>query len=173
MLIWMRLADTSLPDHMQNTPRSIRAKAYACMASVHFERGIVDTERRIWNIDSMYRAAFAANACAALGLTSPVVLYIGKTLERAKFRSQEPQHKRFRQLESLWEVVDKRTLEFDYQLNKREEKVQRNPNAYRCAAPGCGIEATRKSGLMRCAGPCSPDVKTSYCSKDCQKKVLQ
>lgn len=131
----------------------------------------MDNVRGILNIDSMYRAALAADAAVALGFTSPAVLDIARTLQRAKFRTNEPPFLRFFQLENLWDAVDKLTLECDTRINKQEEKVQKNSNAYRCAAPGCGIEASSKSGLMRCAGPCSPNAKPAYCSKECQKKV--
>lgn len=100
-MVWMRLANTSLPGHILNVSRSIRARAYLCLAFIHFERGFVDKVRRIWNIDSMYRAAQAADAAVALGITSPAILYIGNTLERAQYRTEDPQYVRFHRLESL------------------------------------------------------------------------
>ena len=47
----------------------------------------------------------------------------------------------------------------------------RRPKAYVCAADGCGLEATSKTALMRCAGPCKLEDKPSYCSKECQRRV--
>ncbi|PPQ96785.1 hypothetical protein CVT26_006196 [Gymnopilus dilepis] len=59
------------------------------------------------------------------------------------------------------------------QVYSKVKKVQRkrlkNPNRYRCANVGCGIEANFGKLLSRCAGKCDPDKKPSYCSKDCQK----
>lgn len=77
---------------------------------------------------------------------------------------------RFTKLDSMWEVVDKRTVEYNRSMQNLEAKVERTPNAYRCAFPGCPIVATSKSGLRRCAGPCPADCKPAYCDKDCQPK---
>ncbi|KAF8898244.1 hypothetical protein CPB84DRAFT_1780696 [Gymnopilus junonius] len=52
---------------------------------------------------------------------------------------------------------------------KMEQKRLKNPNRYRCAAIGCGIEADSGSMLSKCAGECDQGKKPSYCSKECQK----
>ncbi|CAL1699049.1 unnamed protein product, partial [Somion occarium] len=64
-------------------------------------------------------------------------------------------------------------VQYDLEIQESEDTCSfcdsKAPNAYRCAAPGCGIEGTKKSALLKCAGKCPPDVKPSYCSKECQK----
>lgn len=172
MVVWKRLSNNLTPANTQNVPLPIRARAYSCLAAAYLQRGSVYEAggRRITNIDAMYLAAQAADACAALGLTSPSVLQVGQVLQCAQYRSHEPPNLRFIRLENLWEAVDKRTAELSVPLTKQQTKVQRNPDAFLCSA-GCGIEATSKSGLKQCAGPCSPATKPSYCSKECQRKV--
>ena len=51
------------------------------------------------------------------------------------------------------------------------EKVDAMPGRYVCARPGCGFRSMKAKGLRRCAGGCGPEVKPSYCSKTCQRKV--
>lgn len=64
-----------------------------------------------------------------------------------------------------------RTEEMNRASAKRDSKVARTPLKYVCAAEDCGIQATKKSGLLRCAGKCPVVFKPSYCSKECQKMV--
>jgi len=65
-----------------------------------------------------------------------------------------------------------RKEEMDRVSAKRDAKVSRDPSKYVCSAKDCGIQATKKSGLLRCAGKCPLAFKPSYCSKECQKMVL-
>ena len=142
-----------------------------------FRNECVCNDGQALNIDALYRAARCADECAALGLTTPTVLAVGQYVERAKPRCRVDRQgtytdpDRFIKLRSLWKVIDKRTTEFESKLKRTEVKAERNPNAYRCAASGCGIEATSKTGLMRCAGACPVDDKPAYCSKECQRQV--
>jgi len=64
-----------------------------------------------------------------------------------------------------------RTAEMNRAKAKREAKVSKAPLKYACSAEDCGIQATKKSGLLRCAGKCPVVFKPSYCSKECQKMV--
>lgn len=129
------------------------------------------------NIDSVYRAAQAADTAVSLGFVSPIVIKVADYIQRIGFRRQSDckweghSTARFEQLADLWRVYDKRVAEVERQEAARDEKVSKAPNAYICAAAGCGIEATHKAALLRCSGKCSVEGKPSYCSKDCQRKV--
>ena len=176
---WLRLADSTLPGHIPNVPRSLRARAFSCLAHAQWDARIANGGQA-WNIDSVYRACFFANGAAALGFTTPEVLAVAAGTERAGFRNKEDAQarfgpienlERFEKLEDLWEALDKRKAEVEREDARQAAKEAKNPNAYSCAAEGCGIEATSKSGLMRCAGPCPLATKPAYCSKECQRQV--
>lgn len=160
-----------------DTPRFVRVRALSLRAHIEFERRITQDNPDYWNIDALYRAAKYADEACALGFVSSGVLDIGITIERAGFRRQEdcrfPQWstERFERLTDLWRVVDRRKAEIQRKESKRQGKLKKDPNAYICAARGCGVEATHKAGLQRCSGKCRKEGKPAYCSKECQKKV--
>ena len=167
---WTFLA-SSAPD----VPRRIKAQAHSCLAAGWFDRATEDPER--WNIDSLYRAGNNANEAASLGLISPAVLRVGFSTESQGFRRPEDNRfpglstDRFERLADLWEAIDMRTAEVNRAKAKRDAKISRAPLKYVCSAEDCGIQATKKSGLLRCAGKCPVVFKPSYCSKECQKMV--
>ena len=49
-------------------------------------------------------------------------------------------------------------------------KCQPITERFACSA-GCGIEASKLSGLRRCGGPCPLELKARYCTSECQKLV--
>ena len=159
----------------QNVPRRIKARAHSCLAAGWFERATEDHKR--WNIDSLYRAGSNANETILLGLISPGALRAGFSIESQGFRRQEDNRfpglntDRFERLTELWEAIDMRKEEVNKASAKRDAKVCRAPLKYVCSAEDCGIQATKKSGLLRCAGKCPVVFKPSYCSKECQKMV--
>jgi hypothetical protein len=156
-------------------PRFVQTKALSCLALVYREHARI-SEKAI-QIDDLYRAGGLADASASFGFVSPNVLSIARDIERHGFRRQEDckfpevNTTRFEKLENLWEIYDTFTAEKEAEHQRRANKVLNAPNFYRCAAEGCGIESTKRSGLPKCSGPCSPDVKPSYCSKECQRAV--
>ncbi|KAI0089305.1 hypothetical protein BDY19DRAFT_136988 [Irpex rosettiformis] len=180
MVWWLKAAGNSTgnifsPQHTQ-VPRGIEARAWSCL-SHGYEDTSIDDDGITCNIDAMYRAAACADKACGLGLVTPSILMLGRKIERyreeiptsgdPRFRFDAP---RFTELTYLWEAHHQRQEEYLAEIEKRETKVARRPDAYRCAAPGCGIEATRKSGLKVCGGKCPVGRKPSYCSKECQKK---
>jgi hypothetical protein len=171
---WRRIAG-SHPDSPSFVPRSIQAKALSCLALVYRERARI-SEVAI-QIDDLYRAGQIADLSASFGFVSPNVLSIAGEIENHGFRRQadckfpEVDTTRFGKLENLWTISDAFVAEKEAEHQRRAAKVSKAPNFYRCAAEGCGIESTKKSGLPKCSGPCSPDVKPSYCSKECQRAV--
>ncbi|KAH9485659.1 hypothetical protein JR316_0002569 [Psilocybe cubensis] len=62
----------------------------------------------------------------------------------------------------------------DRQYEENQAKIARkralNASRYRCAAPGCEIEADKGSKLSRCSGPCDIDKKPYYCTQECQRE---
>ncbi|KAJ3715771.1 hypothetical protein C8R42DRAFT_725575 [Lentinula raphanica] len=54
-----------------------------------------------------------------------------------------------------------------------EKKKMKNPNRYRCANVGCGIEADTGKMLAQCSGKCDPDKKPSYCGKRPKLKIVR
>jgi len=151
--------------------KKLRVRALSCLANGHWESRTTEADGPdVWNIDAVYRAASHANDAASLGFVSPAVLIIGLSTKQNMEEGQYPEFDapRFHALEFLWEVVERREGELQREKERRDEKVAKAPNAYVCAAEGCGIEGTRKSGLLRCAGACPAESKPSYCSKECQ-----
>lgn len=105
------------------------------------------------------------------------MLFVVVTVERIGFRRQgdcrHPGHstERFAGLSELWQAVNKQKVKVVREDLKRKRKMRKDPNAYICAAEGCGIEATHKAALRACSGKCAKEGKPAYCSKECQKKV--
>lgn len=73
---------------------------------------------------------------------------------------------------ALYTVCRDHTFALEERYEEMREKEARNPNAYACALDGCPVKAISKAALKRCAGPCPDEVKPSYCSKECQRKVI-
>ncbi|EKM60149.1 uncharacterized protein PHACADRAFT_192548 [Phanerochaete carnosa HHB-10118-sp] len=171
LVFLMQITDDPSP---LNLSRSRRARGFAIMAHMCFEEGLPE-DRRMMNIDAVHRGAVLADVAASLGFVAPVVLQIADIIEKTGFRHQEtcpPGHTvdRFLELKDLWRVYGKRKAEMEQKDDARDAKVLAMPNFYFCAAEGCGIEATHKSGLSSCAGKCDKGWKPSYCSKECQRK---
>ncbi|KAF8959771.1 hypothetical protein BDZ97DRAFT_1922743 [Flammula alnicola] len=66
-------------------------------------------------------------------------------------------------------ALDERDAQLKGSREKMQQKRLKNPNRYRCAAVGCGVQADTGKMLSQCSGQCDPDKKPSYCSKECQK----
>jgi hypothetical protein len=171
---WRKITDSTHPSYISSASRPIRTKALSCLANAFLERSNLDPTTL--QIDDLYRAGTHADACASYGLITPIVLSIGNRIETLGLRRQadcryRTDTTRFEMLEFLWAAIEARNAEILSEKKKRDKKTSKAPNLYQCAAERCGIEATRKSGLLQCSGPCLPNVKPSYCSKDCQKAV--
>ncbi|KAF9654423.1 hypothetical protein BDM02DRAFT_3106814 [Thelephora ganbajun] len=156
-----------------NVSRRIRAQAHSCLALGWYNKATEDPE--CLNVDAFYRAGSNANEAVSLGLISRTALMVGYQIERIGFRRPETNRfpewstDRFEKLNELWEAIDKRSAEVHKERSKQDAKVSKAPHQYVCAANDCGIQATKKSGLLRCAGKCPVLFKPSYCSKECQK----
>ncbi len=182
--------ENSVPDD-KLTP-SVLARAYSCLANAHItlmhlafdgksvirhdgsDRMLPDGERDVLMANDFMRTAAAySDFSAALGMVSPVVLYVARWLtqigERDGVNVRETE--RYKAYPDLWRAWDVRVAEMDEDKRKREAKLGRAPTAYVCAAQGCGITARQKKGLLKCAGKCPIERKPHYCGKNCQRKV--
>ena len=106
-------------------------------------------------------------------LVSPIALQIASWIARVGERDGFDPRKSnpYCKLTALWRAEEARTKEWREEQRKMAAKIARAPNAYVCAAQGCGIEGSKKKSLMRCAGKCPVERKPHYCSKECQKNV--
>ena len=174
MIWWGRIGDPAHPDRPPYVSRHIQTRALACLASACLERSVMGPNAV--QIDHLYRAGKLADMAASLGYVSPNILGVAGRIEELGCRNQadckfNTDTTRYQQLEFLWRAYDTYRAKRNSKERQRDVKVANAPNSYRCAAEGCGIEATSKSGLSRCSGPCTPDVKPSYCCKECQRAV--
>ena len=71
----------------------------------------------------------------------------------------------------LWRAIDERLAEVAAEEEARQRKVDKRPNEYVCAGPGCTVGAVQRGALRACSGSCPKDLKPSYCGKECQLKV--
>ncbi|GJE84152.1 hypothetical protein PsYK624_002280 [Phanerochaete sordida] len=165
-------------------PRFVRVRALSLLARIFFDQSRVEETKDVaqWNFGNIYRAAVLVDEAAALGFVSAMVLQVGVAIERNGFRRPEdPRDERvadaaamfmpgFTSLIHLWRAVDRRKAQMVRDLEGRTDALPKDPNAYICAAPGCGIESTPRETLRRCSGKCAPAGKPAYCDRICQKK---
>lgn len=167
---------TILATSREDAPLSLKARAHSSLARGWFDQANEKAPETL-NIAFLGDAGNSANEAVALGLISPATLMVAARIESLGFRRPEdnkfPEHdtERFERLTDLWEAYDARKAEIAEENLKREVKVSKDPLSYFCAAEDCGIVATKKSTLRRCAGKCPPAFKPSYCSKYCQRTV--
>ena len=172
--LWIRALTTldSLGDPSPTT-KMLRARLFSCVATMLWRVGFSHS-LGILHIDALEVAGFCSNEAASLGFISPTVLVVGgimKGLIESPTEALNHRIQGWKRFELIFAAVEKRNKDLDRRESHHETKVMATPNAYQCAAPGCGIEATKKSGLLRCAGKCPLEFKPSYCSKECQKAV--
>lgn len=161
--------------HVNPAPRSVEARANSVLASAWMDIATRGTASQI-DLESLHRAALFANNAAALGFVPPIVLVVAKRLEDFGARSAADWEKRvgipydpkYARFEYLWEAFDRRVEEMERELRAQDKKVAKRPSSYCCAAPGCGIIATKKAALLKCSGGCPAESKAHYCSKECQ-----
>lgn len=173
------LVQLTNPANPHRASRATCVRAWALLSRIYFEGRIKHGKTgRVLDINSLYLAASCANSACALGIAFPGVIHIGMTVELNGLRRQEDCKRpgvdvsRFAVLTDLWRAVDRRKMGVQMDDAKREQKMWNDPTAYVCAAEGCGIQATHKAVMQRCAGKCAKEGKPAYCGKECQRKVL-
>jgi len=170
MKLWSELGDPSNSKFSMEVSHDIISQAMCCLAAGYFEKSIVGSAL---HISPLRQAANFADVSAAFGFVPPIVLKIPATirdhvLDNPRFAGKfDPSI--FEEFSHMWEALAVRQREFQEEEAQREAKVSKKPLAYRCAAEGCGVGATKKATLQRCGGKCLLEMKPSYCSKECQK----
>ncbi|KAJ7259995.1 hypothetical protein B0H12DRAFT_1048599 [Mycena haematopus] len=168
------ILDPDDEDPTDDVSDELLAKALSCAAYAHVEQ--YNAAWRTGNVrlgnDHLYSAAICADAASARGLTTSTAVEITDILCRSatQYSIEVRNSPRYGVFRNLWRAMDRRDEEKVAEENKRSVKVAKAPNAYKCAAAGCGVEGTSKSALLRCGGECPQEDKPSYCSKECQKK---
>ena len=179
------------------TPPQLMAQAHSLAAHAQYgkfiaspaERQDIETDEHLFcrsetrrlgsgqpPLTSLTLAAGHANESVKLGLVSRAVLTVGLTLRDlgesfgVDVSKMPDGAKRFR---PLWREVA-RCVEDIYKEEREMRRVSEGDaggGEFACAAEGCDVRREQKSALRSCAGKCPPDLKPSYCSKECQKKV--
>lgn len=172
------------------TDRETMAKALSCSAHAYFEKyqcpddhlRVMQEEEKQFErpkplfgstLGYLYLAAQYADASVRLGLVSPIVLSIGFYIYRLGDQSKIDlaETPLFQNFTELWRACQERQVEIFMEERRRLNKIKKRPNAYTCAADGCGVKAAKAAAFASCAGPCPSDIKPHYCSKACQVKV--
>jgi hypothetical protein len=175
MAWWGKIVDPPRSEQSSHVSRRTQTRALSCLAVAFLERSRVGQDGI--QIDHLYRAGKLADMAASLGFVSPSMLGVAQRIEQTGFRRQADcrikgvDTTRYEELNFLWEAFEAHRARLRAKDQQQDNKVSKAPNLYRCAAEGCGIEATSKSGLSRCAGPCLVENKPSYCCKACQISV--
>ena len=182
---------------IRTAPPTLMAQAHSCAAQAHYmkyiaspeERADIEGEELLFcrpetrrlgigqpPLTSLALAARHANESVRLGLVSHAALNVGLALREVGESvgvdvSRLPENaKEFR---PLWRAVAQRVEEIYADARKlRKEPEDKNPEGgFGCAAEGCSVRREQKAALRICAGKCPADLKPSYCSRECQKKV--
>ncbi|KAI0350958.1 hypothetical protein OH77DRAFT_1430362 [Trametes cingulata] len=191
---WLAITNTghrhAIP--LEKNNNSLLGRAYSCLADAYFElmhaefngrtvsRIVPHTDRLlpsgekdpILANDFMELAASYADRAAECGVITQGIFHVARYIARGgEMRGVNVRETvRYKPYTFLWEAFDAREAELAVERRQREEKIARAPNAYTCAAAGCGLIAGKKKSFMRCAGRCPPERKPHYCSKDCQRR---
>lgn len=161
----------------EDTPRPTRARAWSLLAHIHWSSREDTKDADGWHLDAVQRAAECANEACALGFAPPGILIVGMNIEQRGYRRHEDMKTpmqvtdRFSVLSDLWRAVDRYKTRAVLEAADQEAAACPDPDAYICAAEGCGLEPTNKAPLRKCSGKCNNQGKPAYCCKDCQKKV--
>ena len=179
---------------------TLRARAHSLAACVHWEKyhsaleskdQLADIIQDEWReaerlgiaatykletdpIPILFTAARHANESVKLGLVSRATLFVGKDIrQRAAEKGWQDTELAVRMpmFADLWDALLKHLRDAEEKQKAQERKVEKRPNEYICAGPGCGIGAKQRTTLKMCSGGCPKELKPSYCSKECQKKV--
>ncbi|CAL1700572.1 unnamed protein product [Somion occarium] len=183
------ITDPKNLEYLAGVSRDIMAKALSCTAFAYYDKYLflpeaaetIEADEVQFNrpkapgdpiLGNLYLAARYADASARRGFVSPAVLDIGFLVQGLsdQVRINLTQAPRFRVFQNLWRVCNDRQAEILEEERQRRRKAAKAPNAYICAAEGCGITGEKKAVLRACAGKCPPDLKPHYCSKACQTK---
>ncbi len=172
------MANFRLPEIRSITPR-LRLQGLACYAHINFFSCWTEEQRTLSYIhlttkcSAMFNACSSANICVGLGFIPPVALRIASWLAttKARFGVDVRETDKFKELTHLWATHANYLSRLQLKETARLKRVAKAPHLYRCANDGCEIQATNKSALRRCGGPCPLERKPRYCCELCQRQV--
>ncbi|KAJ7779789.1 hypothetical protein B0H16DRAFT_1499870 [Mycena metata] len=149
------------------SPRSTPSNIATAHAHLIAGTGVLfGREGRSIRLSDSLRAGTHAEAAAKAGLgTAPSVLMLGKTLHNFRYGEHE---RAFGKWTHLWAAWDARLAERQAELDKENAKRFVRPDRYKCAGPGCPVEASKGRMLQSCGGKCEEAYKPRYCSRECQ-----
>lgn len=136
------------------------------------------------DLPDLAMAVKLADCAARMGQPTPVIIRAGETLDLEILSIMEGPHElenpdmaNIRKIAPGCDALEKCLRRRNHVLvedhRNQALKEMRAPNKYQCARVGCVIHALSQKSLFRCGGPCSPEEKPHYCSKECQKLVSQ
>ncbi|KAF8174981.1 hypothetical protein K438DRAFT_1848191 [Mycena galopus ATCC 62051] len=110
------------------------------------------------------KAGTHAEMATKLGLgTASTVISLGM-----KLREFKEQKAAFGKWPHFWAAVDARLAKVQAQQDREDAKRTVRPSRYKCAGPGCPVQASKGKILRACAGKCEDTYKPHYCTKECQ-----
>ncbi|KAI0316427.1 hypothetical protein OF83DRAFT_1126871 [Amylostereum chailletii] len=159
--------------------REVAGKAFFCLCT-HWHDQFIESGD---GFDLLESAKLANTAVGLTGAISPIGLVVASQLHGAlrlfdehagqvsaiSEKDKNWMKERSAELYNLWHFWERRQVAMEMMDRLHEEKVRRAPNAYECARDGCGLRAGSQTMLKKCGGPCPPESKPHYCSKECQR----
>lgn len=157
--------------YQKGTCRETMAKALSCSAHAYFEKyycpadhlSVMKAEEKEFErpeppvntmIGYLYLALQYADATSTRrGLVSPVALFIGFYIYRLgdQLKIDSTETPLLQDFTSLWQACQERQAEIFTEERSRPKKIKKTPNAYTCAAEGCGIKAAKAASFLACA----------------------
>ncbi|KAH9849498.1 hypothetical protein C2E23DRAFT_933667 [Lenzites betulinus] len=160
---------------IKNVTLRLRLQGLACYAHMAYLGSVDRLEPLSYSCllrGVMIYACNAANMCVSLDFIPPIALRIASWLAttEARFGLDVRSTNKFRDLRHLWHAHSSYISRLQTKDAARLKKIAKTPHLYRCATPGCPIQAMSKSALLRCGGSCLSERKPRYCSHDCQRQ---
>ncbi|KAI1786990.1 hypothetical protein LXA43DRAFT_1168062 [Ganoderma leucocontextum] len=157
---------TNVSEHVFQRTLSAAALAFY---SKYREKQIAGTLLAYYHDPDLLRAATEADRAVAAGLPSRAALLVAEHLvglgRTFGVRRGPRTDGRFGGFRALWGAYDTQ--------KKLASKIRESPQQFQCAAEDCDVRTMDKRRLKRCSGSCPPEMKPSYCSKDCQRRDWQ
>ncbi|KAH9893605.1 hypothetical protein C8Q73DRAFT_697626 [Cubamyces lactineus] len=133
-----------------------------------------DTQINILDpLDNILCAVSRANWLACMQFITPAALMAGFAF-KSLAESLGVDVDEFKHYRPLWRALEQREKELrEAAWSKRRMTGFSTPNPAVCASSKCPAKRSKlyKTAVHPCAGPCPLDMKPSYCSESCRRKV--
>ena len=158
----------SEPENGRTVPTSVQAYAYSLLAYIYFERyrGSM-AESEAFNHrnaallglakTTLLRAVASADAAVRLGFASNTTVVVARKVDGSAWKDE---------MFAAYPALSAAYEEYKTFVERKEQPI--DLSKWVACSAGCGIEASKASGLSRCSGRCPPTIKPLYCSKECQ-----